>query len=170
MYWTKRHVLVCTAVHCQQKGAMDVAGLLRLAILRKGLDTEILVNNCGTIDLCDIGPNLVVYPDNVIYRGVTKQDIPEIVEYLRGGPVIERLLLHAASPEERQRHDLYAAAAEPEPTRPAAAFAALAAEHGFDDAWIAEQQRRGFVARKPGADGAGETITVTKKARARYSV
>jgi (2Fe-2S) ferredoxin len=170
MYWTKRHVLVCTAVHCQQKGAMDVAGLLRLAILRKGLDTEILVNNCGTIDLCDIGPNIVVYPDNLIYRGVTKQDIPEIVEYLRGGPVIERLLLHRDSPEERQRRDFYAAAVEPGPTRATAAFVALAAEHGFDDAWIAEQQRRGFIARKPGTDGAEETITVTKKARARYSV
>ncbi|CAA9551471.1 MAG: hypothetical protein AVDCRST_MAG49-1826 [uncultured Thermomicrobiales bacterium] len=170
MYWTKRHALVCTAVHCQQKGAMDVAGLLRLAVLRQGLDTEILVNNCGTIDLCDIGPNVVVYPDNVILRGVTKQDIPDIVAYLRGGPVVERLTLGADTPEERQRRALYADAVVGEATRPTPEFLALAARHGFDDAWIAEQQRRGFVARKPGADGGDETITVTKKARARYSV
>ncbi|MGI8403695.1 MAG: (2Fe-2S) ferredoxin domain-containing protein [Thermomicrobiales bacterium] len=80
MYWTKKHVLVCTASHCTQKGAMDVVGRLRLDIVRKGLDTEILVNNCGTIDLCDIGPNMVIYPDNIIYRGVTVKDLPEIVE------------------------------------------------------------------------------------------
>ena len=58
----------------------------------------------------------------------------------------------------------------PEPTRPATDFVALAAEHGFDEVWIAEQQRRGFVARKPGGDDAPETITVTKKARSRYEV
>jgi hypothetical protein len=54
--------------------------------------------------------------------------------------------------------------------RPATEFAALAAGHGYDDAWIAEQQRRGFIARKPATDAAPETITVTSKARTRYGV
>ena len=170
MYWTKKHVLVCTANHCAQKGANDVAGRLRLEIIRRGLDAEILVNNCGTIDLCDVGPNLVVYPDEVIYRGVTVKDLPEIVEHLKGGPVVERLVLQRESPEEQARRALYAAAVEPEPVRPADAFVELAKERGFDDAWIAEQQRRGFIARKPATDEAPETITVTKKARVRYGV
>jgi (2Fe-2S) ferredoxin len=170
MYWTKKHVLVCTASHCAQKGANDVAGRLRLEVIRRGLDAEVLVNNCGTIDLCDIGPNVVVYPDNVIYRGVTVKDLPDILEHLRGGPVVARLLLDRSSPEEEARRALYRAAVEPGPTRPDAAFAALAAEHGFDQAWIAEQQRRGFIARKPADDGDGTTITVTKKARDRYGV
>jgi hypothetical protein len=64
---------------------------------------------------------------------------------------------------ERARRDLYAAATDPEPTRPAVDFETLVAERGFDAAWIAEQARRGFVARKPGADGGPETITVTKR-------
>ncbi len=149
---------------------MDVAGLLRVSIIRKGLDAEILVNNCGTIDLCDIGPNVVVYPDNIIYRGVTKADIPELVEYLRGGPVIKRLLLGPDSPEEAARRAFYAEAVTPAETRPAEEFAALAQRHGFDERWVAEQTRRGFVARKPGAEGGPETITVTKKARVRYGV
>lgn len=170
MYWTRKHVLVCTAIHCQKKGAMDVAGRLRLEIIRKGLDAEILVNNCGTIDLCDIGPNIVVYPDNIIYRGVTVKDIPDIIEYLRGGPPVERLLLEPEGTEERARHDFYLAAVDPDPTRPAATFEELAAHRGFDIEWVSEQQRRGFIARKPGADGEPETITVTKKARVRYRV
>lgn len=170
MYWTKKHVLVCTASHCAQKGANDVAGRLRLDIIRRGLDVEILVNNCGTIDLCDIGPNVVVYPDNIIYRGVTVKDLPEIVEHLKGGPVVERLVLNRDAPQEEARRALYAAAVTPDATRPATDFVALAASHHFDEAWIAEQQRRGFIARKPATDDAGETITVTKKARARYSV
>ena len=170
MYWTKKHVLVCTASHCAQKGANDVAGRLRLEVIRRGLDTEILVNNCGTIDLCDIGPNIVVYPDGVIYSGVTVKDIPELVDALAAGGTLERLVLDRTIAAEAARRAFYAAAVAPEPTRPSEDFVALAEEHGFDGAWIAEQQRRGFVARKPPTDEAPETITVTKKARARYGV
>ena len=149
---------------------MDVAGRLRLDVIRKGLDTEILVNNCGTIDLCDIGPNIVVYPDNIIYRSVTVKDIPEIVEYLQGGPPVERLLLSPEGTEERARHDFYEAAVTNGDTGPATEFEALASNHGFDAVWVAEQRSRGFIARKPGADEQPETITVTKKARTRYRV
>jgi (2Fe-2S) ferredoxin len=170
MYWTKKHVLICTAAHCAGKGANDVAGRLRLEVIRKGLDAEILVNNCGTIDLCDIGPNLVIYPDNVIYRGVVIKDIPDIVAHLRGGPVVERLLLAEQSPEEVARKTFYAAAIAGGNPSPAGDFGALAEQHGFDDAWIAEQQRRGFIARKPAEDGSGDQITVTKKSRVRYGL
>ena len=168
MYWTKRHVLVCTSQHCQQKGAMDVVGLLRLQIVRQKLDTDILVNNCGTIDLCDIGPNMVIYPDNIIYGGVKKTDLPEIIEYLKGGPVVDRLLIGPDSPAEKGRRDLYVAVTGQGSPLLASAFETTATEHGFEQPWVAEQQRRGFIARKPGADGGEETITVTKKTRDRY--
>ena len=169
MYWTKKHVLVCTAAHCAGKGANDVAQRLRLEVVRRGLDAEILVNNCGTIDLCDIGPNLVVYPDNVIYRSVTVRDIPSILEHLKGGEPVERLVLRPDSPDEELRRDLYRAVVAEGGVVESARFAALAAERSFDDAWIGEQQRRGFVARKPDDTGR-ETIAVTKKARDRYGV
>ena len=170
MYNTRKHVLACTASHCTSKGANDVLMLLRREVMKRGLDKDILVNNCGTIDLCDIGPNIVVYPDNVIYSGVTKADVPELVEALANNAVLERLVLNADTPAERARHDFYAAAVADAPTLPAEAFTALAAEHGLDDAWIGEQQRRGFIARKPATEDAPETITVTSKARTRYGV
>ncbi len=169
MYWTKKHVVVCTASHCNQKGAMDVVGKLRLGVLRQGLDDEILVNNCGTIDLCDVGPNMVVYPDNVILSGVTVKDVPEVIAYLNGGPAPERLVLDAATPAEVNRHDFYMVAVA-RGVLPTQEFVALADLHGLDETWIAEQLRRGFAAKKPDPDSGAETITVTKKARARYSV
>lgn len=168
MYWTKRHVLVCTASHCAQKGANEVIGKLRLDIVRKGLDAEILVNNCGTIDLCDIGPNMVVYPDNIIYRGVTTKDLPEIIEHLRGGPVVERLRVAVDSSEELKRRSFFASIHGEPAALPADEFAARADAHGFDSAWVAEQQRRGFIARKPSDQG--DVIQITKKARDRYSL
>src|SRR5215211_8353182 len=103
MYWTQKHVLACTASHCAAKGANDVLMLLRREVIRRGLDTQILVNNCGTIDLCDIGPNIVIYPDNIIYSGVTVKDIPEIIAHLTGGTVVERLVVSPEAPEERRR-------------------------------------------------------------------
>lgn len=170
MYWTKKHVFVCTASHCSQKGGMDVAGRLRLDVLRKGLDTEILVNNCGTIDLCDCGPNIVVYPDNVIYSGVTVKDIPEIVEHLKGGPPVERLLLSPETPAERTRKAFYVAAIAAEGGMPPVEADALAATHELGDGWIAEQLRRGFMAKKPNQETGEERLQVTKKALTRYGL
>lgn len=149
---------------------MDVAGRLRLEIIRRGLDTEILVNNCGTIDLCDIGPNIVVYPDNIIYRGVQVKDIKEIVEHLKGGPVVERLLLSEDSDEERNRRAFYSEATQDTGRHEPERLAALAARFNLDDAWITEQIRRGFMARKPDPDTGDDRVQVTKKAHARYSV
>lgn len=170
MYWTKRHVLVCTAVHCSKLGAMDVAGRLRLAIIRQGLDTEFLINNCGTIDLCDIGPNVVIYPDNIIYRGVTVKDIPEVIEYLKGGPVIERLLLGPMTPAEGARRAFYLEAVAGGEAISPERGAELAAGQGFDDTWIAGQISRGFMARKPAEDTGDDALIVTKKARVRYGI
>ena len=104
----------------------------------------------------------------MIYSGVTKSDIPELVDALAAGTVVERLVLNPETAAERRRHGFYLAAVDPEPTLSVEEFTLLAATHGFDDGWIAEQARRGFIARKPGVDGGPETITVTSKASTRY--
>ena len=100
----------------------------------------------------------VVLPGSIAYSAVTQ---PEGFSWriFQGGMVSSTLAV--------QRIVVRPAAMR---TLPAADFTVLAATHGFDDAWIAEQARRGFIARKPGADGGPETITVTSKARTRYGV
>jgi (2Fe-2S) ferredoxin len=168
VYWTKRHVLICNASHCASKGANDVAGRMRLEVIRRKLDGEILINNCGTIDLCDIGPNIVVYPDNVILSGVKLRDVARVVDYLAGGDIPDDLVLNATTQSEGARRAFYGEAVTAEQTDEST-FAALAESHGYDDAWIGEQARRGFIARK--ADPEGVTrISVTSKARTRYGV
>ena len=168
MYWTQKHVLVCTASHCAQKGSNDLIGRLRLEIVRKKLDAEILVNNCGTIDLCDIGPNVVIYPDNVILSGVTAKDVPALVRYLRGEGDPPGEITGFDSPPELARRDFYAAALACGNFCPADRLAELALAHGFDSAWIDEQARRGFIARKPDPETGEPAIVVTKKAVDRY--
>ena len=92
----------------------------------------------------------------------------EIIEHLTGGSPVERLIVSADSPAECERAALYGAAvaASAVAAVPAEDFAALASGHGFDDGWIAEQARRGFIARKE-LDGLA-IVTITSKARARY--
>jgi (2Fe-2S) ferredoxin len=168
MYWTKRHVLICNASHCASKGANDVAGRMRLEIIRRKLDSEVLINNCGTIDLCDIGPNIVVYPDNVILSGVKLKDVGRVVDYLAGGDLPEDLVLNASTQSEAARRSFYGEAVAADRSDENS-FSALAESHGFDDAWIAEQARRGFIARKANSDGVTQ-VNVTSKARTRYGV
>jgi (2Fe-2S) ferredoxin len=168
MYWNRKHVLICTASHCMQKGANAVAGRLRIELKRKGLDSDVLANTCDSIDLCDIGPNIVVYPDGIIYRGVQTRDIPDIIESLReGGTPVERLILTRDSEDEVARREFYEEATRTE-TIPADEFLSLAQQRGWDDKWVAEQARRGFIARKE-VDGQ-PVITVTSKARNRYGI
>lgn len=168
MYWTKRHVLICNASHCASKGANDVAGRMRLEIIRRKLDAEILINNCGTIDLCDIGPNVVVYPDNVILSGVKLKDVARVADYLAGGELPHDLVLSRGSEAEESRRRFFAEAVSTE-NPDESQFAHLASTHGFDEGWIAEQARRGFIARKADAEGVTR-ISVTSKARTRYEV
>ena len=168
MYWTQKHVLVCTASHCAQKGSNDLIGRLRLEVVRKKLDAQILINNCGTIDLCDIGPNVVIYPDNVILSGVTVKDVPKLIAYLRGDGDPPGEITGFDSPAEVARRDFYRAAASCGSSCPADRFQAIADQHGFDARWVEEQARRGFIARKPDPESGEPAITVTKKASDRY--
>jgi (2Fe-2S) ferredoxin len=168
MYWTRKHVLVCTASHCMQKGANNVAGRLRIELKRRGLDHDILVNTCDSIELCDIGPNIVVYPEGTIYSGVGVGDLKEIIAHLEGGETVQRLVLSPETPAEQNRARFFEAVVARGGSLAVEAFAALAAEFGLDDAWIAEQQRRGFVARKE-VDGV-PSIVVTSKATTRYRI
>ena len=40
---------------------------------------------------CDQGPNIVIHPQKIWYAGVKKEDLPEILESLNGGPPVNRL-------------------------------------------------------------------------------
>ena len=94
----KYHVFVCTqekpdgAPCCAARGGARVLEAMRVEIGRAGLDGEVQVTTCGSIGLCERGPNMIVYPDGVWYTGVTPEDVPEIVrEHFGLGKVVARL-------------------------------------------------------------------------------
>lgn len=51
----------------------------------------------GGLGPCDGGPNLLVFPENVLYRGVAATDVAELFDtHFEGGKVVERLRADAA--------------------------------------------------------------------------
>ena len=53
---------------------------------------RVRINRAGCLDRCEEGPVIVVYPDDVWYTYVDKEDIDEIIdEHLVNGRVVERL-------------------------------------------------------------------------------
>ena len=52
------------------------------------------INTAGCLDRCELGPVLVVYPEETWYSYLDREDIDEIIEqHLIGGKVVERLLI-----------------------------------------------------------------------------
>jgi (2Fe-2S) ferredoxin len=71
---------------------MTTIEVLRREVAARGLIDDVQVTPCGSLGLCERGPNMVVYPEGVWYSGVTPNDVAEIVDsHLREGSVVERL-------------------------------------------------------------------------------
>lgn len=100
------HVYACDqqkpegAPCCSARGSARTIDALRRELSLRGLADEVLVTACGSLGLCERGPNLVVYPEGVWYSGVAAEDVPEIVRshFLEGRPV-ERLVQSDQSQE-----------------------------------------------------------------------
>jgi (2Fe-2S) ferredoxin/predicted O-methyltransferase YrrM len=92
------HVFVCEQQKaegvpcCAARGASGVIDALRAEVARQGLGDAVQITVCGSIGVCERGPNMVVYPEGTWYSGVQRSDVAEIVErHFRGGRVVERL-------------------------------------------------------------------------------
>jgi (2Fe-2S) ferredoxin len=80
----------CCADHDAQ-GMRDYAKskVKSLKLTGKG---KVRINQAGCLDRCDEGPVMVVYPEEVWYTYVDKEDIDEIIEeHLVNGRVVDRL-------------------------------------------------------------------------------
>jgi (2Fe-2S) ferredoxin len=64
----------------------------RVKDLRLSGPGKVRINQAGCLDRCKEGPVIVVYPEEVWYTYVDREDIDEIIEeHLVNGRVVERL-------------------------------------------------------------------------------
>jgi (2Fe-2S) ferredoxin len=92
------HVYACqqekpgSAPCCSGRGSAAVLDALRKELAAKQLMDVVQVTTCGSLGMCERGPNMVVYPEGVWYSGVQVADVSEIVrEHFENGRVVERL-------------------------------------------------------------------------------
>jgi (2Fe-2S) ferredoxin/predicted O-methyltransferase YrrM len=98
------HVFVCGQQKpdgvpcCAGRGSGEVLEALRREIGAHGLADEVQVTTCGSLGLCEHGPNLVVYPEGIWYSGVSPADVPEIVRsHFEHATPVERLVRNDAA-------------------------------------------------------------------------
>lgn len=98
-----RHIFICTNRReeddpkgsCAQKGSEGIRDLFKKELHARGLKARVRANKAGCLDVCEHGPNVVIYPEGVWYSHVTRDDVVEIIEkHIVGGEVIERLLIN----------------------------------------------------------------------------
>ena len=89
----EKHLMICGATGCLSSGSAQVQQALEEELARRGLKEKCRLVMSGCPGFCEVGPIMVVYPDEVFYCRLAPGDIPELVEkHLMGGEIVERLL------------------------------------------------------------------------------
>ncbi|MCG0275227.1 MAG: NADH-quinone oxidoreductase subunit NuoF [Thermosediminibacteraceae bacterium] len=104
MEFYRAHILVCRGTGCTASGSEQVFEAFEKEIEKQGLSKEVKVLLTGCLGLCELGPNIIIYPEGTYYCKVKAEDVPEIVEeHLVKGRIVERLLYKERTTEERMR-------------------------------------------------------------------
>lgn len=103
----QRHIFVCVNEReaasekgcCASKGGQAVRDEFKKQLARKGLLGEVRANKAGCLDECEHGVAVVIYPEQVWYRGVRVEDVSEIVQsHILEGKYVERLRMESDIP------------------------------------------------------------------------
>lgn len=96
----KYHIFVCTSSRpngqqkgfCHTKEGVAVMSKFMEEIEERGIGGEVFLSNTGCFGICEKGPVVVVYPDNVWYGSVTLDNVTEILDsHIEGGSPVAHL-------------------------------------------------------------------------------
>ena len=97
----KAHVFVCTNERepghprgcCKEKGSVDLRDYMKAKAKELGIK-NVRINNAGCLDRCELGPNMVIYPEGVWYRASNFEEVDEVLQkHLIEGGRVERLMI-----------------------------------------------------------------------------
>ncbi|MAM64698.1 MAG: ferredoxin [Candidatus Marinimicrobia bacterium] len=83
-----KHIFICVNERasnnqrgsCAKCGGMDIRMRFVKLINEHGLKGIVRANKSGCLDVCELGPAVVVYPDGVWYTNVQLDDVDEIFQ------------------------------------------------------------------------------------------
>jgi (2Fe-2S) ferredoxin len=80
------HVFICTndrqgeRTSCADDGGREIRAAIKTAVKSRGwLAPAVRVSQAGCLGLCDDGPNVMIYPQKVLFTGVSLGDVDRIV-------------------------------------------------------------------------------------------
>lgn len=78
---------------CCNPGASDaLRDCFQAEIKKRGLGPLVRASKSGCLEQCELGPTVVIYPQDIWYGHVAMEDVPRIIdETIVGGRVLEDL-------------------------------------------------------------------------------
>lgn len=73
-------VLVCSGAGCISSNCHAVKNQLILEVGKRNLQEKVVIIETGCIGTCDLGPVMVILPDETFYTQLTPSDVSDIVE------------------------------------------------------------------------------------------
>jgi NADH-quinone oxidoreductase subunit F len=85
-------VVICGGTNCSSSHSIEIKEKIEKELEKRGLKGEINLVVSGCMGLCQLGPNMVVYPDEIHYIRLKEEDVSELVEtHFLKGRVVKRL-------------------------------------------------------------------------------
>jgi (2Fe-2S) ferredoxin len=83
---------------CDPDGSEALRNRFKTELARRNLGPLVRANKAGCLDQCELGPTVVIYPQQIWYGHVQPDDVPRIIdETIVGGRILEDLLLADAA-------------------------------------------------------------------------
>jgi (2Fe-2S) ferredoxin len=97
----ENHIFICASTRlngkvqgaCQKKESHSLVAMFTEEITNRDLETKVMVTSTGCVGLCEKGPIVMIYPQQVWYGEVTEDDIDDILDALEKGEVVDRLII-----------------------------------------------------------------------------
>jgi len=97
----RKQIFVCASFRvsgepqgvCHKKGSINLLQYLEQELSDRGL-SDVVVSSTGCLKVCDRGPAMIVYPDNIWYGKVENEAaLDEIIDALENGTVAQKYLI-----------------------------------------------------------------------------
>ncbi|MDD3122685.1 MAG: NADH-quinone oxidoreductase subunit NuoF [Candidatus Izemoplasmatales bacterium] len=90
----RMHILICGGTGCLSSHSKEIKEEFDLLLKEYEMSDEVKLVMTGCFGLCEKGPVVVVYPDEVFYSHVKVEDVSDIVkEHVVKGRPVERLMV-----------------------------------------------------------------------------
>lgn len=99
------HIIhVCGSTGCVSSDSQAVLAAFEKEVNFLGLQDKVLVKQVGCMGLCAAGPVVSIKPDNLLYKTVKVEDVPQILRALIKGEVVEELRIDTSAPFFTRQH------------------------------------------------------------------